>query len=273
VRIKELADLTDTTVRTIRYYHQIGLLPVPVVRDGHRDYDLVHVARLARIRWLARAGVPLSRIAAILRSPADPLPGPVDAARGSILVDLRASLIALDDQLVQLRAQRDQVSRLVASVEHEDHLSPMPRAMARFYDTLEQRANDEKVRREIRRERDFLELAFYRGDMPPEADIFYQGFDDAQLTESLALFGRAAARADAASGPTDEEIKQLASAHVARLRRHFGSDLPRVAGSIDLDVARRAADLYLRLTPDRDRRRVRAMTEAILAMIEEARSQ
>jgi DNA-binding transcriptional MerR regulator len=45
VRVKELADLAGTTVRTVRYHHQIGLLPVPVVRDGSRDYDLVgHVA-------------------------------------------------------------------------------------------------------------------------------------------------------------------------------------------------------------------------------------
>jgi DNA-binding transcriptional MerR regulator len=273
VRIKELADLTGATVRTIRYYHQIDLLPVPAVRYGRRDYDLVHVARLARIRWLAQAGVPLSRIAGILRSPAGPVRSAVDAVRASILVDLRATLVALDDQLAQLQAQRDRVSRLVASVEHDDHLSPMPRAMARFYDDLEQRAGDETVRREIRRERDFLELAFYRGDMPPEADIFYQGFDDAQLAESLALFGQAAARADLVSTPTDEEIEQMASAQVAFLRRRLGTDLPRVAGSIDLDVARRAADLYLRLTPDHDRRRTRAITDAILAMIEEAHSQ
>ena len=32
--------------RTIRYYYQIRLLPVPDARDGVRDYDLVHVARL-----------------------------------------------------------------------------------------------------------------------------------------------------------------------------------------------------------------------------------
>jgi DNA-binding transcriptional MerR regulator len=271
VRVKELANLTGATVRTIRYYHQIGLLPVPAVRDGCRDYQLVHVARLARIRWLAQAGVPLSRVATIL--PSGPLPASLDATRDAILIDLSATLLALDDQLAQLQGQRDRVSLLMASVEHEDHLSPMPRAMARFYDNLEQRAGDEKVRREIRRERDFLELAFYRGDMPPEADIFYQGFDDAQLTESLALFGQAAARADAGSTPTDEEIEEMACAQVAHLRRRLGTDLPRVAGSIDLDVARRAGDLYLRLTDDHNRRRARAIIDAILAMIEEAHSQ
>ncbi|MFA1540389.1 MerR family transcriptional regulator [Actinomadura monticuli] len=273
MRIKELAELAGTTVRAIRYYHRIDLLPVPPVRDGCRDYDLVHVARLARIRWLTQAGVPLSRIAGILRSPDGPGLGSADAVRDSVLVDLRATLAALDDQLEQLRVQRDRVSRLVASVEHDDHLSPMPPAMAHFYQGLEQRAGDETVRREIRRERDFLELAYYRGDLPPEVDIFYQGFDDAQLTESLELFGQAAARSVAASVPTDEQIEQMASAQVARLRRHLGTDLPRVARSVDLDIARRAADLYVRFTPDHDRRRTRAITDAILAMIEEARSQ
>jgi DNA-binding transcriptional MerR regulator len=66
VRIGELADLTGSTVRTIRYYHQLGLLPVPAQRDGRRDYDMGHLARLVRVRWLARAGVPLARIAAML---------------------------------------------------------------------------------------------------------------------------------------------------------------------------------------------------------------
>ncbi|MET7401966.1 MerR family transcriptional regulator [Dactylosporangium sp. NPDC005572] len=273
MRIKELADLTGTTVRTIRYYHQVDLLPVPAVRYGHRDYDLVHVARLVRIRWLTQAGVPLSRIAGMLRPTTDRPADPAEAARDAVLVDLRATLVALDDQAEQLQAQRDRVSRLVESVERDGNLSPMPPAMARFYADLERRAGDEQVRREIRRERDSLELAFYRGDMPPEADVFYQGFDEEQLTESLELFGRAAARPDTGPDPTDEEIAQMASAQVARLRRHLGADLPRIAGSIDMDVARRAADLFTRLSPDHDRRRTRAIAEAIVAMVEEARPQ
>lgn len=75
VRIKVLAELAGTTVRTIRFYHQIGLLPVPRHCGGRCDYDLTHVARLARIRWLAQAGIPLSRVAEMVVS------GPVAAGQ------------------------------------------------------------------------------------------------------------------------------------------------------------------------------------------------
>jgi len=271
VRVKELADLAGTTVRTIRYYHQIGLLPVPGVRDGRRDYDLVHVARLARIRWLAQAGVPLSRIVGMLHDPAAAAPGSVDADRDSILTDLKATVVALDEQLEQLQAQRDRIRRILAAVEHDDQLSPMPPAVVRFYEDMERGAGDEGVRRVIRRERDFMELAFYRGDMPPEVEVLYGGFNDARLSESLALFGQIAARSDPSFVLTDEEVEQVASAVVARLRRHMGPDLPRVARSIDLDVARRAADLYVRLAGDRERRLGRAAADAVLTALEKAR--
>ena len=86
MQVHELADLAGTTVRTVRHYHQIGLLPVPPARYGHRDYDLVHVARLTRIRWLAQAGIPLTRIGAMLADPAGP--GTVVAVTLNLLVDL-----------------------------------------------------------------------------------------------------------------------------------------------------------------------------------------
>lgn len=264
MRVKELADLTGATVRTIRYYHEVGLLPVPVTRYGRRDYDLVHVARLTRIRWLARAGVPLSKVPGLLGLDT---PGSPAGDRDAILLDLRATAAALEAQLEQLRVQRDQVSRLVASVERDDHLSPMPAAVARFYDDLELRSGDERTRRAIRQERDFMELAFYRGDMPPEAELVYQGLNAVGQDESLALFGEIAARSDSDAGPSDEEVAQIAAAVIERLRRQLGPDLPRVARSIDLEVARRAADLYVQLADPSQRRLGRAIADAMLTFI------
>ena len=66
MRVAQIARLTGTTVRTVRYYHSLGLLPVPEERGGWRDYELSHVARLSRIRWLTQAGVPLETVARIL---------------------------------------------------------------------------------------------------------------------------------------------------------------------------------------------------------------
>jgi DNA-binding transcriptional MerR regulator len=274
VRIKELADLAGTTVRTIRYYHEIGLLPVPAVRDGRRDYALVHVARLIRIRWLAEAGVPLSRVASLLPAAegADPVPPrSADADRASILTDLRATAVALEDQLARLEAQRDQVHRLIGSVERDDHLSPMPAAIVRFYDDMERRAGSEQVRRVVRSERAFEELAFFRGDMPPEVEVGYQGFDDERLAESLAVFGQVATRGEQAA-MTAAELDDVAAAVTGRLRRHLGPDLPQVARAIDRDAARRAAELFVRLADGPERALARKLADAVIAVLEEGRS-
>ena len=81
MRVAQIARLTGTTVRTVRYYHRLGLLPVPAERGGWRDYELSHAARLSRIRWLTRAGIPLETIARVLD--AEPATDPGDEAAGN----------------------------------------------------------------------------------------------------------------------------------------------------------------------------------------------
>ena len=65
--ISQLASYAGVTVRAVRHYHQIGLLPEPA-RDGsgYRTYDAADVVRLIRIRTLAEAGVPLARVQELL---------------------------------------------------------------------------------------------------------------------------------------------------------------------------------------------------------------
>ena len=55
MRVKEMADLAGTTTRTVRYYHRVGLLPVPPVVAGHRDYGIEHLARLLSVGLLSPA--------------------------------------------------------------------------------------------------------------------------------------------------------------------------------------------------------------------------
>jgi DNA-binding transcriptional MerR regulator len=268
VRIKELADLTGSTVRTVRYYHQIGLLPVPARRDGRRDYDVTHVARLVRVRWLAQAGIPLVTIAAMVGEDAAGSAGAGEPTRAAVLGDLHATVATLDAQLAELQRQRERVQRLVAALERDGHLSPMPAAMVRFYDTMQARAADETARRFVRRERDFMELAFYRGDMPPESAAVYEGFTEARLAESSALFGEIAARVPRGDPPDDAEIERIVGAVIDRMTRHLGTDLDRFLRSVDLAVAGRAVDLYVRLAEPHERRLAAAIGAAVLAIIE-----
>jgi DNA-binding transcriptional MerR regulator len=67
--ISQLAAYAGVTVRAVRHYHQIGLLPEPE-RDasGYRRYGARAVVSLIKIRTLANAGVPLSQIGQLLEA-------------------------------------------------------------------------------------------------------------------------------------------------------------------------------------------------------------
>src|SRR4029453_17538275 len=102
--ISQLAAYAGVTVRAVRHYHQIGLLPEPE-RDhsGYRTYDAAAVVRLIRIHTLAEAGVPLARVQELLDA------SPEQFARGvqEIDKDLRADIR-------RLQGTRKRLARLAA---------------------------------------------------------------------------------------------------------------------------------------------------------------
>jgi hypothetical protein len=192
-------------------------------------------------------------------------------ARAAIVTDLRATLVELDNQLDLLIRQREQVDRLVASVERDDHLSPLPPAVAHFYDDLEARAADDRVRREIRRERDFMELAFYRGEMPVEVALFYEGFDEVARSDSVAGFGELVEQDASGRAMTPADVEQVASAVVTRMEAVLGGDFPRFARAMDTPAIRRASELYVALAPEHERALVATLAEAVLTGLERVR--
>jgi DNA-binding transcriptional MerR regulator len=60
--IAELAEKSGTTIRTIRYYLQQGLLPSPTGTGPGARYGMGHLARLRLIRGLQREHLPLAEI-------------------------------------------------------------------------------------------------------------------------------------------------------------------------------------------------------------------
>ncbi|MDP8910190.1 MAG: MerR family transcriptional regulator [Chloroflexota bacterium] len=69
-RIGELASATGLTVRTLRYYDEIGLLsPRARSAGGHRLYGRADVERLYRIRRLRQLGLTLSEVGHALDGP------------------------------------------------------------------------------------------------------------------------------------------------------------------------------------------------------------
>jgi DNA-binding transcriptional MerR regulator len=92
--IGQLASYAGVTIRAVRHYHQVGLLPEPE-RDssGYRSYDAAAVVRLVRIRTLAEAGVPLARVRELLDADAETFA----AATAEIDRQLRAQIRALQE--------------------------------------------------------------------------------------------------------------------------------------------------------------------------------
>lgn len=67
MRSNEVAKLAGVSVRTLRHYHSLGLLPEPPRSDnGYRVYTAADVARVLRIKRLASLGFPLARIGSVL---------------------------------------------------------------------------------------------------------------------------------------------------------------------------------------------------------------
>ena len=102
--IKRLAEYVGVTVRAVRHYHQTGLLPEPE-RDhsGYRRYDAQAVVDLIRIKTMAEAGVPLTRVQELMGA---------DAAQFAEAVDEIDR--ALAQQVEELLERRRRVADLVA---------------------------------------------------------------------------------------------------------------------------------------------------------------
>jgi DNA-binding transcriptional MerR regulator len=68
MRIGQLAAETGCSVRTIRFYEQSGLLPVPSrTPAGYRSYDQDVITRLRFVRSAQALGLSLAEIAEVLR--------------------------------------------------------------------------------------------------------------------------------------------------------------------------------------------------------------
>ncbi len=92
--IGQLAAYAGVTIRAVRHYHQVGLLPEPSRNaSGYRTYDANAVVRLIRIRTLAEAGVPLAQVHELLDADEETF------SEGTAQIDreLRAQIRALQE--------------------------------------------------------------------------------------------------------------------------------------------------------------------------------
>ncbi|GAA4797744.1 MerR family transcriptional regulator [Actinomycetospora chlora] len=94
---REIADLAGTTLRSVRHYHQVGLLPEPERRsNGYKQYGVEHLIRLLRIKRLVDLGFGLSQIAEL---------GDRDEHPEEALRALDADVAAQIERLQRVRAE------------------------------------------------------------------------------------------------------------------------------------------------------------------------
>ena len=269
MRVAEIAELTGTTVRTVRYYHSLGLLPIPGEHGGWSDYDLSHVARLSRIRWLVQAGVSLETIKRVLDEPEatgieridDAPASEARSAAGSVVEDLAGALAAVEDHLAEVTRQKNMLAGLLERARTGSAVSPMSPRMAAFFDRLEQAAPDKATRSAVRKERDLTDLACYRGQMPPEAESLFVDPDPHYDAESLALYSQDPAEL------SDTQIEQRARLIVSRMEAQLPPErLAALAGSIDTESVRALFDL-IAATGYPDTRHTQALEREFLTAI------
>ena len=112
-KIKELAELSGVSARTLRYYDSIGLLKAERMEEnGYRIYGPEQVDRLQQILFYRRLGLPLEEIAAIL-----------SAADFDRQEALERHLIALEQQQEQLGLLIRNVKQTLRSLKGEINMS------------------------------------------------------------------------------------------------------------------------------------------------------
>ncbi|MFW3172676.1 MerR family transcriptional regulator [Geodermatophilus sp. CPCC 206100] len=204
--IGQLARYVGVSTKTVRVYHDKGLLPEPE-RDasGYRRYTAQDAVELIKVRTLAEAGVPLARIRELRAAPEEAF----RRSLGRIDEDLAARIRGLRRTRRRLRELAEGPGRLVPA-EIEGHL----------------RRLDELAfsRRWIAMEGDLWILVFAtRPDLAPALlEDEAQALTDPDLLQLYLDHDRAHDL-----DPTDPRLADLARRIVAATRQRYGpGELP-----------------------------------------------
>lgn len=229
--IGQLAAYAGVTVRAVRHYHAKGLLPEPD-RDhsGYRRYDATAVTQLIKIRTLAEAGVPLSRVRELLGADG------AEFARAIAGIERR-----LRAEIRQRQHQRVRIAQLAAG----DNLA-LPADTVTYLNRLRELGFTERF---IAGERDAWILV---AAQLPERMPLYMTMKNQQLDDpaSVELYRDLEESIDWA--PDDPRLPAVGDKLVALLEATYpaGSEQQADAGKdMPEDLARLLDELFLTLVP------------------------
>ena len=209
--IGQLAAHAGVTIRAVRHYHLKGLLPEPE-RDssGYRRYPAAAVVELIRIRTLAEAGVPLSRVRELLAADAEEFAAALEEVDRRLRAEIR-----------DRQRHRQQIAQLAAG----DSLALPPPAVA-YLDRMRELGFPERLV-EIERDSWILIAAQVPEQVPALMAIKRAQIEHEPLRQ---LYLDCADLADC--GPDDPRLPGLADRVVAFLRAAEAT-AAEVAGPLD----------------------------------------
>lgn len=199
MRSNDIARIAGVSVRTLRHYHQIGILKEPVRQpNGYRSYDVQHLIRLLRIGQLANLGIRLSDIPAVLNRD-----GEIET---STLDDLDRTLA---EQIAVLERQR----QTIASLRERRTTLDLPQEMSAALIALED-GRDAKATKAGREQAVLFGHVFGDAERSEISGLY----DQLATTELSGVASELGQRFDTLGpGSTDEQIADLAKSYVERL--------------------------------------------------------
>lgn len=219
MKIGSFAQAARTTARTVRHYHQLGLLPEPSRRaNGYREYEFTDLVRLLRITWLARAGIPLAKIGDLLKEDeriqqGSKTPAPADSMAARDLELIAMTMAAERDRLDR---QMTALTQIRESVTEGRTLSALPPRLAAALDLVATSATGPE-RSLVERDREMLEVMALSGELRAEMVDAYAALadDPAQLGEALRVGAAFAAIEGRRVCDVEQQIDELVDSLLA----------------------------------------------------------
>ncbi len=202
MQIREFAELTGVSVRTLHYYDEIGLLKPASVDgySGYRYYDEASLARMQEILFYRELDFSLSAIAGILSSP--------DYDRQKALVRQRELLIL----------KRDRLNRMIDALSDAAEGAEKGEDIMKSFDKKEYENARKKYETEVREK--WGETEAYREHAEKTKEYSREKWN--AVTDGLdAVFGEFAVCMESGAVPDSAEAQGLAAKLQAYITKNF----------------------------------------------------
>ena len=160
--IQQFANLSGVTPRTLRYYHQLGLVVPQVSANGYRAYTSADADRLQKVLMFSELGFALKEIGALL-----------EASPDVQLEALNAQQAVLAEKLNRLAQSQLRLELTRQNLQGDMKMSDAQKFAA--FKQAKLAENDEKFGQEV--------LSKYGAEQKQVADQYFSGLTEAQYTK------------------------------------------------------------------------------------------